>query len=119
MKLQTLKPRIQATSAPRLPVLQVTKAIVKRISGRALQALRLRIWLINPHCAMCGHLTKYDHPSTFDLDHVLALDNGGDNADSNMQILCNGPDECHEIKTAHDLGHVGAIKRKGYAPAKV
>lgn len=66
---------------------------------------------------MCGKVTAY--PSGFDLDHVTALDNGGNNDDSNMQILCNGPAGCHEIKTAHDLGHTKAIKRKGWGGSKV
>lgn len=119
MKLQTLKPRIQATSTPRLPVLTASKAIVKRITGRALQALRLRIWTVNPRCAMCGRVTEYGPPSTFDLDHIVAIDNQGTNEDSNLQILCNGVGQCHEIKTAHDLGHTKAIRRKGWGGAKV
>lgn len=80
----------------------------KRISGRALQALRLRIWSANPCCAMCGRLTVmlYDHPDAFELDHITALTNQGTNEDTNLQILCRLP--CHELKTAADLGYTPA-----------
>lgn len=74
---------------------------IKRISGRALQALRLRLWTENPKCAMCGKVTVY--PSGFELDHKVALINGGTNEDSNLEILCPSP--CHELKTDKDLGH--------------
>lgn len=76
---------------------------VERIRGRALQTLRLRIWTVNPRCAMCGHVTAF--PGGFDLDHIKALDNGGGNDDTNYQVLCNGPLGCHEKKTATDLGY--------------
>lgn len=75
----------------------------KRITGRALQALRLRIWSANPCCAMCGHITAY--PAGFELDHITALTNGGTNEDSNYQILDHA---CHEVKTAADLGYTPA-----------
>lgn len=71
-----------------------------RIRGRRLQATRLRIWSCDPRCAMCRKLTEY--PSGFELDHRLALHKGGDNSDENLQVLCP---ECHEVKTAQDLGH--------------
>lgn len=72
----------------------------KRITGRALQALRLRIWSANPCCAMCKRITAY--PAGFELDHIVALTNGGTNEDGNLQVLCF---PCHEIKTAADIGY--------------
>lgn len=57
---------------------------------------------------MCGHVTTY--PAGFDLDHRIALDNGGTNDDANLQILCNGPTGCHEKKTAVDLGYTFRVK---------
>jgi 5-methylcytosine-specific restriction endonuclease McrA len=74
---------------------------VERITGRKLQALRLRIWSADPHCAMCGKLTA--HPSGYELDHKIALTNQGTNENSNLQVLCH---DCHEIKTNDDLGYV-------------
>lgn len=72
---------------------------VKRIRGRALQALRDRLLSANPFCAMCnahGLVTL-----ATDLDHIVALANGGCNEDENLQGLCS---ECHELKTLADLG---------------
>ena len=76
----------------------------ERIRGRALQALRLRIYIERQaKCGMCGRIVAF--PNGFDLDHVKALDNGGDNSDENYQLLCNAPGECHDKKTAQDLGY--------------
>ncbi len=76
-----------------------------RIRGRALQARRLRVWAKNPHCANCGDLTDItagsDRP--FELDHVVALVNGGEDTDENCQVLCLRRG-CHEAKTRGDLG---------------
>ena len=49
---------------------------------------------------MCGKVTVY--PSGFELDHKVALINGGTNDDDNLQILDVG---CHLAKTDKDLGH--------------
>ena len=52
---------------------------------------------------MCGRLTHY--PRGFDLDHKVALDTGGADTVENCQVLCNGPDGCHRLKTAADFGY--------------
>jgi len=79
-----------------------------RLRGRALQERRLRVWSKNPHCAGCGKLCAY--PSGFELDHRIALANGGKDAEENCQVLCIGPLSCHEKKTAKDLGTKIAVK---------
>jgi 5-methylcytosine-specific restriction protein A len=77
----------------------------ERIRGRALQRIRQRLWLASPRCARCKVLTMY--PGGFQLDHIIALANGGTNDDGNMQVLC---DPCHEIKTNEDLGYTPKIE---------
>ena len=75
------------------------KAQVKRIRGRALQALRARLLGNHPLCVMCqaaGVVT-----AATEIDHVVALTNGGTNDESNLQCLCS---DCHESKTLADLG---------------
>lgn len=74
-----------------------------RMAGRPLQARRLRIWTSDPTCAHCGRLTVF--PGGFELDHRIALVDGGADTDENCQVLCSGPDGCHAKKTAQDLGH--------------
>lgn len=56
---------------------------------------------------MCGKLVvlTYPDPCAFELDHIVALANGGKDIDSNLQVLCSGPKGCHAKKTARDLGH--------------
>ena len=74
---------------------------VERLRGRALQRQRERVWLRDQGvCARCGRVTAF--PSGFELDHKVALANGGTNDDVNMQILDHA---CHEAKTNEDLGH--------------
>ena len=74
--------------------------VVKRIRGRALQALRHRHLSAHPLCLVCmaqGRVT-----AATELDHIVALCNGGGNTDINYQALCHG---CHQVKTAKDKGH--------------
>ena len=47
-------------------------------------------------CAMCKV------SAATELDHIVALANGGTNDEDNLQGLCAA---CHEIKTTADLGH--------------
>jgi len=102
-RLTMLKSRVQVQAGRLAALGPASKAAGHRITGRALQTLRFRIWVDNPCCAMCGRVVVY--PNGFDLDHIVALDNGGSNDDSNYQVLCNGPDGCHALKTAADLGY--------------
>lgn len=81
-----------------------------RLSGRRLQARRLKVWSKNPHCADCGKLVEFNDilGRGFQLDHIKALkaDGGtGEDIESNTQVLCCGPDGCHAKKTAKDMGY--------------
>lgn len=72
-----------------------------RLRGRGLQARRLRKWTeATGCCALCGDLT--DYPNGFQLDHIKALVNGGEDKEEQTQVLCL---PCHDKKTAIDLGH--------------
>jgi 5-methylcytosine-specific restriction endonuclease McrA len=71
-----------------------------RMTGRRLQSRRLRVWAeADGLCAACAGLTAYPHG--FELDHKVALLNGGADTDENCQVLCH---DCHARKTASDLG---------------
>lgn len=76
---------------------------IKRLRGRALQARRLRVWSRSPYCAKCGKLCAY--PAGFELDHVVALCNDGEDKEEDTQILCAGTNGCHARKTADDMGY--------------
>lgn len=72
----------------------------ERIRGRALQKLRARIFNADPLCRMCKDKGKIT-PAT-QLDHIVALTNGGTNDDDNLQGLCEA---CHTEKTYNDVGY--------------
>jgi 5-methylcytosine-specific restriction enzyme A len=78
-----------------------------RIRGRKLQERRLAVWCKDPRCAMCRRLVEFSaRPGLgFELDHKIALDNGGPDTEANTQVLCCGPGSCHAQKTATDKGH--------------
>lgn len=74
--------------------------MTERIRGRKLQAIRARWfsrWPLCVHCERAGRTRLATQ-----LDHILALDNGGADTDANRQGLC---DECHDAKTALDMGY--------------
>ena len=71
-----------------------------RLRGRAGMERIKRFRMTDPLCCICsenGVVRLFDV-----LDHVVALVNGGADADSNLQRLCN---EHHRDKTAMDMGH--------------
>jgi 5-methylcytosine-specific restriction endonuclease McrA len=88
VKLTTLKPRIG------------TVPDGNRIRGRKLQQIRERHFKKNPLCVLCKAAGRVV-PAT-ELDHRIALVNGGTDTDDNRQGLCA---DCHKRKTAEDLGY--------------
>ena len=101
-RLKTLPARVHVLPS-RTPLAQTFSD--QRMAGRKLQSRRWRMWQADPHCAMCGRLVAF--PAGFELDHVVALVNGGEDIDANCQVLCvdEAGHGCHEVKTRDDLGH--------------
>lgn len=95
--------------AIRMADTQLVKTAVvadRRITGRRLQARRFAVWKRSPTCAACGRVVAY--PDGFELDHIVPLFMGGEDVESNCQVLCvDSPDGqhkgCHSRKTEHDL----------------
>jgi 5-methylcytosine-specific restriction protein A len=50
-------------------------------------------------CAACPALVL---PSAVDVDHILPLAKGGEDIDSNIQVLCR---PCHKAKTRRDFDY--------------
>ena len=106
MGFKTLKPRVPMVGGR---LASVPTLSGQRMAGRKLQDRRLRLWTANPHCASCGRLVLYPHG--FEVDHILALDDGGPDTDDNCQVLCVHMDQqgrkvgCHDTKTRRDMGY--------------
>lgn len=99
MKLKTLQPRLKPLNTSRVQVSQEHKTRARRVTGRRLQKRRLDIWTASPQCAACERYTQY--PSGFELDHIVPLHQGGEDSESNLQVLCI---ECHGAKTLKEQG---------------
>lgn len=70
----------------------------KRIRGRRLQAIRKAHFAQHPLCVACE--AKGKTSLAVELDHIVALTNGGKDEPSNRQGLCI---PCHDAKTLRDL----------------
>ena len=77
-----------------------TMSTNQRIRGRKLQEIRQAHFRLHPLCVRCKGLGRVTVATQ--LDHIVALDNGGTDTPGNRQGLC---DACHEIKTAIDMGY--------------
>lgn len=70
-----------------------------RLVGRAGVEQRKRIRTKDNYtCCTCKRAVRIG-----EVDHIISLEAGGNNEDSNMQLLCV---ECHRVKTATDRGYV-------------
>lgn len=60
--------------------------------------VQLRIYL--KHNGTCPKCTRLLRPNKWECDHIVALANGGEHRESNLQPLCTTP--CHTDKTRAD-----------------
>jgi 5-methylcytosine-specific restriction protein A len=69
--------------------------------------VRLRVFeAFGGRCAICG--CKIGATVKWALDHIIALINGGENRESNLQPICDG---CHKIKTRADVAEKSKTSR--------
>lgn len=97
-RLTALKPKLQTIGDRIKPMPAPSRATDYRIRGRELQRIREHHFREHPLCVHCiarGIVT----PAT-ELDHIVALVNGGTDTPDNRQGLCTN---CHAAKTAQDL----------------
>ena len=69
-------------------------------------------------CAECGPTRKLRPGDDWDVDHIIALENGGTDEDENLQILC---DYHHGLKTKDDhstAGHGRRMAAKAFVPKR-
>ena len=76
---------------------------MKRRTGRWLQDFRARYLHEHPLCERCS---TWDKPViATEVDHRIALTNGGKDFDEDPGQACGLCEACHKDKTAEDLGH--------------
>jgi 5-methylcytosine-specific restriction protein A len=73
--------------------------MVKRIRGRALQERNARIFKAEPLCRICR--TKGRITEAVEVDHIIALCNGGTEQVHNLQPVC---EECNDLKAIAEQG---------------
>jgi 5-methylcytosine-specific restriction enzyme A len=100
LKLATLKPRVQTLGSRLAPQPKPSKQPGYRIRGRALMTLRYRHFRRNPLCVHCQAKIPPQISIAVELDHIVALTNGGTDTDDNRAGLCHS---CHQLKTIEDL----------------
>ena len=77
--------------------------------------VRLRVYLkTNGHCAKC---TRKLVPAHWACDHIVALVNGGQHRETNLQALCVSP--CHSSKTILDVREKSKVYRAAAANAGI
>lgn len=96
MSLPTLKTRIPMLDTSRVRTLTVEN-VNPRPRGRAWMQTRVRIQVEQGStCQGCGRLWM---PELDQVDHRIPREQGGTDADENLQLLC---DDCHETKTTSE-----------------
>jgi 5-methylcytosine-specific restriction protein A len=78
---------------------------VQRIRGRKLQRIRREHLKENPLCVECEKEGTY--VPAVEIDHIIALANGGQETKSNRQGLCK---DHHDKKTKLDLKYKPKVK---------
>lgn len=100
-KLKMLKPTMQILRG-RVPMLKTTRnpEAETRQRGRKWMEIRKRWFSEHPLCVVCEAQGRVSEATQ--LDHRIALINGGKDDESNYQSLCL---EHHKEKSARDMGH--------------
>ncbi|WP_407280595.1 HNH endonuclease signature motif containing protein [Aromatoleum evansii] len=95
-RLQTLKPRLQTLGGGTMKTLPRIGATPRQRGSGWMK--RRACWLReHPLCVECEKLGLVT--AATEVDHVVALADGGADDDSNLQSLCG---DCHKVKTARE-----------------
>lgn len=87
----------------------MTRSVPEWIADHDDQSIppRVRVRLFEAAAGRCAACSRKIGPAdTWQADHIIALVNGGEHRETNLQVLC---DWCHKVKTREDV----AIKAKG------
>lgn len=71
---------------------------------------RIKVRVFERAKGKCEKCTRKLYPGKWDVDHIVALANGGSNRERNLQALCCNP--CHSGKTREDVKTKAVTYRK-------
>lgn len=89
----------------------VPEWIGKTPDARIPWRVMLRVFM--KHDGICPKCTRKLQPDAWACDHIVALVNGGEHRESNLQPLCTSP--CHSQKTSEDVAEKSRVARKAKA----
>ncbi|MCO6506236.1 MAG: HNH endonuclease [Snodgrassella sp.] len=96
MKIPTLKSSLPEFNSSSATVLRDKPGATKRIRGYRWQEIKKRVLARDSfRCRSCGCIG-----GSLQVDHIIPLELGGSNDDSNLQVLCA---DCHKHKTTKEL----------------
>lgn len=72
--------------------------------------IRVRLRIFDRFDGRCAKCTRRLIGGEWDLDHIVALANGGSHSEQNLQPLCKIP--CHSQKTKQDVAEKARTYRK-------
>jgi 5-methylcytosine-specific restriction protein A len=98
-----LKPRVQLLKDTRLRTLTTNAGATPRLSersGHAWAKIREAVLAEEPLCRVCQAKTPPRVSASEEVDHIVALEDGGAEDRSNAQGICHS---CHAEKTTREL----------------
>lgn len=96
MKIPTYKSSLPEFNSSSATVFKDKPGATKRIRGAQWQNIKQRVMIRDGFsCQLCGRTG-----GSLQVDHIIPLEQGGSNNDSNLQVLCV---DCHKQKTTDEL----------------
>jgi hypothetical protein len=115
--LARLTPRV-AMLAPRLgtqaqqgkPWQKNELSAARQLSGQQRKKRNDRIKLRDRYtCQACGKLRM---PKDLEIDHRVPISEGGSDTDQNLQSLCAGEGQCHDLKSRAERSRISGSQRR-------
>ena len=101
-RLRTLQPRLRRFNGQRVRTLGVNPGATPRLSDRSGHAWAKKRELVlgeEPLCRPCLQAAPTRVAASVEVDHILALEDGGTDDRSNLQGICRA---CHVEKSAKE-----------------
>lgn len=78
---------------------------------------RVRLRVFRKHDGNCASCMRPLLPGHWACDHIIALANGGEHREQNLQPLCDSP--CHSQKTRNDVAEKSRVYKRAASHAGI